>query len=179
MTRIFQISFLLTFFLLPVEASAAERHIAPPAPPLPAPPTPAPPLPQADSVLVAAARIFPGVRFHEGVRDPTLTRLAQQNADQQARRGQQGHYQWQQRYDQIRRQLGMRAVEVSAETWRWQANAPMAEIGVEMFRTWRQSNGPYPLADHWGVVSKPHRRYGDGLAKSRRGIWYAAVIVAD
>ncbi len=173
MIRTIQLT-LLILLLLPAEVSAAERHIAPPAPPLPAPP-----LPQADSVLVAAAKLFPGVRFHEGTRDPLLTRLAQENADQQARLGAQGHYRWQQRYDQIRRQLGMRAVEVSAETWRWQANAPASEIGAEMFRTWRQSAGPYPWANHWGVVSTPHMRYGDGLAKSTRGIWYGVIIIAD
>lgn len=158
-------------------------------PPAPAPATGphAPPAPL-DSPLVAAARLFPGVRFHEGTRDPLLTRLAEQYASQMASidsqsrgsgRRRAGHFGWDERYATIRRELGMRAVEVSAESWPWQAGAPIREIGAEMFRTWRQSHGPYPAADHWGVVAAPHRRYGDGLAKSRTGIWYACIIVAD
>ena len=141
-----------------------------------------------DSTMVAAAKVFPGVRFHEGVRDPLLTRLAQEYASEMASinsqskgwgRRRQGHFGWDARYATIRSQLGMKGVEVSSETWKWQANAAMAEVGAEMFRTWRQSNGPYPYADHWGVVSKPHKRYGDGLARSRAGIWYGTIIVAD
>jgi hypothetical protein len=136
----------------------------------------------ADSPLVAAAKLYPGVRFHEGVRDPLLVQLAQTYSEQMAAinsqskgwgRRREGHFGWDARYATIRSQLGLRGVEVSAESWDRQANASPPEIGRTMFESWRASSG------HWRVVSTPHKRYGDGLAKSRRGIWFAAVIIAD
>jgi SAM-dependent methyltransferase len=132
-----------------------------------------------DSPLVQAAMLYPGVRFHEGLRDAYLVGLAEWNSKQQATYGRQDHYEFQRRYDDVRKTLGMRAVEVAAESWSWQSNEPMNVIAKGMFESWAQSRGPQPLADHWGVVSKPHARYGDGLARSRRGIWYATIIVAD
>lgn len=135
-------------------------------------------MPVTEPVLIAAAMLFPGVRFQEGERDPLLVELAQGYAEQmaainsQSKRGQ-GHFGWDARYRTIREELGMKAVEVSAESWDRQADAPMDEIGRTMFESWKASSG------HWRVVSTPHKRYGDGLAKSRRGIWYAAIIVAN
>lgn len=143
-------------------------------------PQPAPEPEPEKSVLVAAAERFPGVKFHHGRRSDFLVELAQGYAQYMAKLDSQaGHAGWDFRYRRIWAALGMRAVEVTAESWDRQANAPMDEIGDEMFRTWRQSDGPPPKADHWGVVSEPHTLYGDGLAKSQTGIWYACIIVAD
>jgi hypothetical protein len=134
------------------------------------------------SPLVQAAMEYPGVRFHEGTRDTFLVRLAQDYSEQMAAIDSQskgwgrrriGHFGWDARSATIRTQLGLRGVEVSAESWDRQTNAPMPEIGRTMFESWQASPG------HWRVVSTKHKRFGDGLAKSRRGIWYAAVIVAD
>lgn len=134
------------------------------------------------SPLVEAADDYPGVRFQEGTRDDLLVRLAQEYAGQMAAidsqskgwgRRREGHFGWDARSATIRRQLGLRGVEVSAESWDRQANAPMPEIARTMFDSWKASTG------HWKVVSTPHERYGDGLARSASGTWYAALIVAD
>lgn len=132
-----------------------------------------------DSPLVQAAMSYPGVRFHEGQRDAFLVGLAEWNSKQQAMHGRQNHYEFQDRYDNVRKTLGMRAVEVTAESWSWQSNEPTNVIARGMYDSWAQSNGPYPHADHWSVVSKPHKRYGDAISKSRRGVFYATVLVAD
>jgi hypothetical protein len=126
------------------------------------------------SAMIEAADAYPGVKFHHGERDPLLVRLAQETADTLARRGEwgyrfDGHPGWDAKYQTIRKQLGMRAVEVSARSWRGQT------VGIErgMYDSWRASTG------HWRVVSTPHKRYGEGIAKSRRGTYFSAVIVAD
>jgi SAM-dependent methyltransferase len=134
---------------------------------------------KAESPLVSAAMIYPGVRFHEGIRDAFLVGLAEENSRKQAARDRQDHYGFQQRYDEVHETLGMRAVEVTAESWYWQSNEPMNVIAKGMYDSWVQSRGPPPRADHWGVVSKPHKRYGDAISKSRRGVYYATILVAD
>lgn len=128
----------------------------------------------ADSPLVAAARLYPGVRFHEGVRDPLLVGMAQEAADAMARRGERGyrwdgHPGWSQRHAEIRRTLRMTGVEVSAMERPGEGD----DIAREAFNDWKQVPG------HWRVVATPHKRFGDGLARSRRGVWFAAVVVAD
>jgi len=127
-----------------------------------------------DSPLVSAARLYPGVRFHDGVRDPLLVQLAQEAADAMARRGERGyrwdgHPGWNQRHAEIRRKLGMAGVEVSAMERPGEGD----DIAREAFHDWRQSAG------HWRVVATPHKRFGDGLARSRRGVYFAVIIVAD
>jgi len=130
--------------------------------------------PPEESPLVEAARIYPGVRFHEGVRDPLLVQLAQDCADLLVRNGeaeyaQDGHPGWDERFHEIRKALGMTGVEVTAMARPGEGD----DIGHEVFYDWERSAG------HWRVVSTPHKRYGDGLAKSQNGIWYATVVVAD
>jgi hypothetical protein len=131
------------------------------------------PSPPPDSVIVAASKVWDGSRVHEGLRDPYLVEVAQDHADYMARVDQQGHQRFKQRAARIRRDLMLSPTEVCAETWIWQEYDRPLELGKELFRCWEQSSG------HWSVVSQPHRRYGDGLAKSTTGIWYGCVIVAD
>lgn len=126
------------------------------------------------SAMIEAADQYPGVQFHHGVRDPLLVRLAQDTADTLARRGEwgyrfDGHPGWDAKYLTIRQRLGMRAVEVSAQSW------PRQTVGAErgMYDSWNASPG------HWRVVSTVHKRYGEGIARSRRGTFFAAIIVAD
>jgi hypothetical protein len=141
-------------------------------------------VPLPEPPLIAVAQVYPGVRFHEGERDNLLVALAQGYADEmaainsQSRRGQ-GHFGWARRYERIRAELNMKAVEVSAQSDNRLADAPLDAVAENLFDSWRQSDGPPPKADHWGVVSKPHARYGDGLARSTRGVWFGCVIAAD
>ncbi|WP_455387610.1 hypothetical protein [Petrachloros mirabilis] len=142
-----------------------------PAVPAAGPFAPAPP---SDSVIVAAAKVYPGVRFYEhAMRDPILVEMAQQNANTMARTNLQNHWNWERRFQYLLGRFGMRGAEVCAETWPEQANASAEEIGKEFFDCWRYSTG------HWSVVSRPHKRFGDGLARSNRGIWYGCLIVTD
>jgi hypothetical protein len=46
-------------------------------------------------------------------------------------------------------------------------------MGREMWDAWRQSRG------HWAVASKRHDWFGAGMAKSKRGVWYATIITVD
>jgi len=139
---------------------------------------PVAPLPPAVSPLVAAAAIYPAAQCCEGMRDPYLVTMAQGYAEQMAHIGSQsyrgrGHFGWTGRHAAILRVLGMDGDEITAESWPWEGDAPMSQIARGMFDAWRQSPG------HWRIASRPHRRFGDGLAKSRRGIWYACIIVAN
>jgi hypothetical protein len=129
------------------------------------------------SPLAEAADAYPGVRFQEGQRDAALVQMAQEAADTMARRGDRayrfsGHPGWDGRFRRINA-MGLRGVEVSAFSWPDASAEPTPEILRELFYDWERSSG------HWRVVSTPHERYGDGLARSRTGTWFAAVIVAD
>jgi hypothetical protein len=129
------------------------------------------------SPLSEAADAYPGVRFQEGQRDAALVAMAQDAADTMARRGDRayrfsGHPGWESRFRRINA-MGLRGVEVSAFSWPDTSPTATPEILRELFYDWERSSG------HWRVVSTPHERYGDGLARSRTGTWFAAVIVAD
>lgn len=138
-----------------------------------------------DSELTKAAKYYPGVRYIEGQRNSLLDSLAQTYSNEMAAINSQsrnktrrnpmgeGHFGVEARYAKIRQDLGMKGNEVTAESWYWQSNSPMNEVAKGMFDSWQQSSG------HWNVVSKPHKLYGDGLAKSKQGIWYATILVAD
>lgn len=129
------------------------------------------------SPLSEAADDYPGVRFQEGQRDDALVRMAQDAADLLARRGNRGfwrdgHPGWDGRFRRING-MGLRGVEVTAFSWPDTAPEPTPEILKELYYDWQRSPG------HWRVISTRHERYGDGLARSSSGTWYAAVIVAD
>lgn len=137
-----------------------------------------------ESPLVLGAAKYPGVRFHEGLRHPLLVELAQTYADEMAAinsqsQRRQGHFGWNKRSQRIREELGLKAVEVSAQSDTLLANAPVSEVVENLYDAWRQSDGPKPLADHWGIISEAHALYGDGIAQSKQGIYYGCIIVAD
>lgn len=146
------------------------------------PPEPSPPVP----AILRAANETPGVRIQEATRDSYLREMAQDYAEQMAainsqsklvwrngRRIKEGHFGVERRYADIRSTLGMKGDEVTAESWPRQRNASKVELWQEMFKSWKGSSG------HWAVVSARHDRFGDGLAMSKQGIWYACVLVAD
>lgn len=131
-----------------------------------------------DSPLVAAGRAYPGVKCLDGLRDPLLVDLAQDCANRLAASGERaywrdGHPGLNARFGIIRQRLGMDPDEVSAFSWPDAATEPTQAIASGLFYDWQRSSG------HWAVVSKPHARFGDGLAKSRNNVWYGVIITAD
>lgn len=138
-----------------------------------------------DSPLVAAGRIYPGVQCLDGLRDPLLVELAQDCAELLARRGEtaywrDGHPGWDDgnpyrnsRYRRIGRELGMTGVEVSAMSWPDTSTIPNPDIMRQIYYDWKRVPG------HWAVVSTPHARFGDGMAKSANNVWYGVIITAD
>jgi len=131
-----------------------------------------------ESPLVKAAKLYNNVHFYEGQRHNLLVRLAEDYSNQMASINSQsyrgvGHFGVEKRYAEIRNKLGLRGNEVTAESWSWKYNYPIDIIAKEMFDSWNYSSG------HWAIVSKPHKLYGDAIAKSKQGIYYATIIVAD
>jgi thioredoxin 1 len=148
---------------------------APPTPKWKDPPAPKPP------AVVLAGNEFNGVQVHTSTRDAFLVSMAQDYAEQmasidsQSRRGE-GHFGVEARYAKICEKLGMKGDEVTAESWPWQSRDSDVELWTEMFRSWKK----FPnRTKHWEIVSTRHDRFGEGIAKSRRGIWYACILVAD
>jgi hypothetical protein len=101
----------------------------------------------------------------------TLTCRAAEHAQLQATLGVQGHHDWPRRFDAINAQLpaGLVAREVCAESWPGQ---DLWEAAQECVRCWRLSEG------HWQVVSSRPVLFGFDMQRSRRGVWYAAGLVA-
>lgn len=131
-----------------------------------------------DSVLVAGGRVYPGVKCLDGLRDPFLVEQAQSAANILAANGERaywtdGHPGWDSRFRLISSTLGMGVSEVTAFSWPDSSEKPTPEIVSGLYYDWQRSPG------HWSVVSRPHKRFGDGIARSRNGIWYSTIIVAD
>lgn len=131
-----------------------------------------------DPMIVSVGRHYPGVRCFGGLREPLLVELAQDCADRLASNGEaaywrDGHPGWDGRFHRIRSRLGVSAVEVSAFSWPNPSDTLTVEIVRGFFFDWQRSSG------HWAVVSAPHARFGEGVAKSRANIWYGVVITAD
>ena len=131
-----------------------------------------------ESPLVKAAKLYKNVRFYEGQRHNLLVELAEDYSSQMAAINSQsyrgvGHFGVEKRYLEIKKKLGLKGNEVTAESWYWKSNYPIDIISKEMFDSLNYSSG------HWAIVSKPHKFYGDAIAKSNQGIYYATIIVAD
>ncbi|MFA5056499.1 MAG: thioredoxin family protein [Opitutaceae bacterium] len=104
----------------------------------------------------------------------SLCSFAQSHANYQAEADKQGHQNFDQRRQQMLNSIGPGDYrEICAESWPRQAEDPPAELWAEMFDCWRQSPG------HWSVASRKHSEYGSGMARSRRGVWYACIITRD
>ena len=119
--------------------------------------------------MVAAGKAYPGVRCFDGERDPFLVEQAQWCADRLAARGirayaREGHPEWERRYHLIRQKTGLRAQEVSVY------NRSLTGL----YRDWA-----YGGTTHWLVISKPHARYGEGLARARDNVLFGVIITAD
>lgn len=120
--------------------------------------------------LIEAAGQFPGARVCEGEAHPLVMQLADEHADHMALTRKQGHQNFQERFDRIRKEGIGTAHEICAESWPWQEENTMLDLGLEMFKCWKQSPG------HWRTASKPHKWFGAAMSKGSNGIWYACII---
>ena len=123
--------------------------------------------------IIDAGNEYPGVQVCLSEPHQRLMELAQDQADYMARKQKQGHQNFQSRYNIINKELGLSATEICAESWSWQKNETYLELGIEMFRCWKQSPG------HWSVASKKHKYFGCGMAQGKNGVWYACIITAN
>lgn len=124
--------------------------------------------------LIEAGKIFAGAHVCESEQHPILMEMAARHAKYQADHNQQGHQLFQLRVEELYSTLGQyKYAEIAAESWVWQVEATMLELGTEMFKSWRQSPG------HWGIASKKHKYFGADIAKGSKGIWYACILTAD
>jgi hypothetical protein len=63
--------------------------------------------------------------------------------------------------------------EICSESWIWQKNETMLNLGTESFKCWSQSPG------HWSVACKKHKFFGADMALGSKGLWYSCILVAD
>jgi hypothetical protein len=123
--------------------------------------------------LIAAGKQFSGAMVERSTPSPLLMQMAAMHAKHMADGLHQGHCQFDARFQVVASRLGMGASEIVAESWAWQANDSMRDLGWEMFKCWRQSSG------HWQVASRQHKFWGGAMAQGSDGRWFACIIVAD
>ncbi len=123
--------------------------------------------------LIDAGKKYPEAHVCQSQPHPLLMELASEQARYQAQHQTQGHEGFPVRCQKIE-QAGLEsAAEICAESWSWQRDESMLNLGTEMFKCWRQSSG------HWAVACRKHKWFGAEMAEGRNGIWYATIIVAD
>jgi len=125
--------------------------------------------------LIDAGRDYPKARVCDSPLDSTLMVAAQNQAEYQAKRRQQGHQLWDKRIKVLHKKFpSYNFQEICAESWDDETNDPLYYIGWGMFKAWAY----YPTG-HWDVVKQRHDMFGAGMALGRDGIWYACIIVGD
>lgn len=120
--------------------------------------------------LIYAVRTHPdGPKSTDGVLNASLTEEAESHSEHQARIRNQGHQQWDARFNRINRNLprGLVAAEVCAESW---PGENLVEAAVECVRCWRTSSG------HWAKVRAFEPEFGYDIRRGSNGIWYATGI---
>lgn len=123
--------------------------------------------------LIEGGGKYPGANVCKSKPHPLLMELAAKQANYQASICVQGHQNFMERFNAVQ-QAGLgHATEICAESWPWQTNDSMNDLGWEMFKCWSQSPG------HWSVACKQHKYFGADMAKGRNGVYYACIIVAD
>jgi hypothetical protein len=124
--------------------------------------------------LIEAGKAFAGAHVCESEQQPLLMAMAARHAQYQALHNQQGHQLFQVRVEELYSTLGRYVYsEIAAESWPWETEASMLELGTGMFKSWVQSPG------HWRVASKKHKYFGGDMSKGSKGLWYACILVAD
>jgi hypothetical protein len=98
-----------------------------------------------------------------------LAEEAKSHSDYQANILNQGHHNWENRFQRINARLpgGATAQEVVAESW---PNESLVDACVDCVDSWRQSPG------HWSALRSRHPHFGFDIKRGRNGIWYATGI---
>ncbi len=125
-----------------------------------------------ERTMVWAVRTHPErPRSTLGEHHPVLARHVLQHSLNQADIRLQGHHRWEQRFHQIRSEMGgaVTPVEVVAESW---PNQTMIDSCVDCVASWRHSSG------HWRAVNAPHAYYAYDIQRGNNSIWYATGIFA-
>ena len=112
-------------------------------------------------------------------RHPQLDAYAAAHARWMAEHDHQGHDEgqrrpWSKRRAEIVQTTKLQVEEILTESWYDDVDGPEAALWASAMRDWEMAGG-----GHWAIASKTHRWIGAAMAKSERGIWYFAVIVAD
>jgi uncharacterized protein YkwD len=123
--------------------------------------------------LIVAGQKYPGAHVCESESSILLMKLAQDHASYMARYQQLGHQNFDQRFEQIYKETSLCAAEIAAESWERQADDPLEDIGLEMFKCWRTSRG------HWNIAKKKHKFFGAAMERGINGVYYACIIVAN
>ncbi len=120
--------------------------------------------------LILAVRIHPeGPSSTDGTFLAALAKETESHSLHQARITNQGHHNWESRFQRISSRLpgGLLAQEVCAESW---PGKGLLAAAIDVVHSWRQSSG------HWSAVQTPHKYYGYDMKRGRNGIWYATGI---
>lgn len=120
--------------------------------------------------LVYAVRTHPEAPAStDGTQLDMLASEAESHSQYQAEIDNQGHHNWDYRFQRISAQLpgGMAAVEVCAESW---PGEELVDAAEECVNSWRQSSG------HWGAVSARQPFFGYDMKLGSRAVWYATGI---
>ncbi len=124
--------------------------------------------------LIEAGKGCPGALVVNSPVNELLQGLARGHAQHMAWNRRQNHSNFQARFDQVLRELGMKSQEIVAESWPWQADESLVALGVEMFKCWKLVGGL-----HWEIASMEHKFMGADMVRGRDNIWYACILVCD
>jgi hypothetical protein len=115
--------------------------------------------------LTWAVRVHPeNPQSTYGQFSPYLAEEARSHSQYQASILNQGHHNWNARFQRISSRLGNSAQEVCAESW---PGEPLVVAAIECVHSWRQSSG------HWSAVRSRHTYWGYDMKRGRNNIWYA------
>lgn len=134
------------------------------------PTTPGTVLAVENQLLVAAGLKISVKSLKTGKIHSVLQKAAQFHADYQARRGVQGHQNWNSRVKDLYKDVPEcgEFKECCAESWDWNTREQAAP---EMFNSWRQSPG------HWSAINGRCDFWGYAMALNKKqNIWYACAI---
>jgi hypothetical protein len=123
--------------------------------------------------MVFAVRIHPEAPAStEGQAHEPLLEGAKQHSRHQAAIQNQGHHNWDSRFQNLTGKLpgGLHAQEVVAESW---PNQKLLDACVDCVHSWRQSPG------HWGAVRSRQPLFGYDIRRGGNGIWYATGIFGN
>jgi uncharacterized protein YkwD len=132
-------------------------------------------LTQIQQAIIDAGQKFEGANVCFSTPYPLMMDLATSHSINMAKQRKQSHDGFIQRYAIMKGEIKdcNDFAEICAESWDRQANDTMLELGEEMFRCWKQSEG------HWKVASMKHKYFGCNMKKGKNGIYYCCIIVGD